>query len=53
VNGSTTGCNTTATRDNQGCLVKVQVSYTFRFMLPYLPTAGLSMAASSEQVIAY
>jgi Flp pilus assembly protein TadG len=53
VNGSGTGCNTTATQADQGCLVKVQVSYTFRFMLPYLPTAGLGMTASSEQVVAY
>jgi Flp pilus assembly protein TadG len=53
VNGSGTGCNTTLTQADQGCLVKVQVSYTFRFMLPYLPTAGLGMTASSEQVVAY
>lgn len=53
VNGSGTGCNTAATQADQGCLVKVQVSYTFRFMLPYLPIAGLPMTASSEQVVAY
>jgi Flp pilus assembly protein TadG len=53
VNGATTGCNTTATQADQGCVVKVQVSYTFHFFLPYLPTAGLPMTATSEQVIAY
>lgn len=50
VNGSTTGCSTPAA---QGCVVKVQVSYTFHFMLPYLPMGGLPMTATSEQVIAY
>ena len=50
VSGSTTGCSVTT---DQGCLVKVKVSYAFHFMLPYLPVAGLSMTATSEQVIAY
>jgi Flp pilus assembly protein TadG len=53
VDGTTTGCNTGATEADQGCLVKVQVSYTYHFFLPYLPTAGLPMTATSEQVIAY
>jgi hypothetical protein len=53
VNGTTTGCNTTATQADQGCVVKVQVTYTSHFFLPYLPTAGLPMTATSEQVIAY
>lgn len=53
VNGTTTGCNTSATQATQGCRVKVQVSYTYHFFLPYLPTAGLPMTATSEQVIAY
>lgn len=50
VSGSTTGCSVVT---DQGCLVKVPVSYTFHFMLPYLPTAGLTMTATSEQVIVY
>jgi len=53
VNGASTGCNTTATQADQGCVVKVQVTYTFHFFLPYLPTAGLPMTATSVQVIAY
>jgi Flp pilus assembly protein TadG len=53
VNGATTGCNTSATQANQGCLVKVQVSYTYHFSLPYVPTGGIAMTATSEQVIAY
>jgi Flp pilus assembly protein TadG len=50
---SSTGCNTTATENSQGCLVKVKVSYAFHFIMPFLPTSTLSMAATSEQVIAY
>jgi Flp pilus assembly protein TadG len=53
VDGIATGCNTSATEDNQGCLVKVQVTYTYHFFLPYLPTAGIPMTATSEQAIAY
>ena len=53
VNGIATGCNTSATQNNQGCVVKVQVGYVYHFFLPYLPVTGLSMTATSEQVIAY
>jgi Flp pilus assembly protein TadG len=53
VNGATTGCNTGATQDNEGCLVKVQVSYSYHFFLPYLPAGTIPMTATSEQAIAY
>jgi Flp pilus assembly protein TadG len=53
VNGAATGCNTSSTQADEGCLVKVQVSYTYHFFLPYLPTGGIPMTATSEQVIAY
>jgi len=53
VNGTTTGCDTSATQADQGCVVKVQVTYSFHFFLPYLPAAALPMTATSEQVIAY
>jgi Flp pilus assembly protein TadG len=53
VNGTATGCNSSATEANEGCLVKVQVSYTYHFFLPYLPTGGIPMTATSEQAIAY
>jgi Flp pilus assembly protein TadG len=53
VSGTTTGCNTSATQADQDCLVKVQVTYTYHFFLPYLPTGSIPMTATSEQVIAY
>jgi Flp pilus assembly protein TadG len=53
VNGSSAGCNTSSTQNSQGCLVKVAVSYTFHFMMPYLPKSGVTMTATSEKVIAY
>lgn len=51
--GSSTGCSTTGTQADQGCIVKVAVSYQFQFILPFLPNSGISMKASSEQVISY
>ena len=51
--GSGTGCNTAATQNSPECLVKVQVTYAFHFVLPFLPTPALNMSATSEQVIAY
>jgi Flp pilus assembly protein TadG len=53
VNGAATGCNSTATQAKEGCLMKLQVSYTYHFFLPYLPTGGIPMTATSEQAIAY
>jgi Flp pilus assembly protein TadG len=50
---SSSGCNTTPTQNSQGCLVKVKVSYTFHFMMPFLPKSSLNMTATSEQPITY
>jgi Flp pilus assembly protein TadG len=48
-----TGCNSTATQNSQGCLVKVKVTYAFHFIMPFLPGSALNMSATSEQAIAY
>jgi Flp pilus assembly protein TadG len=53
VDGSSTGCNTTATENSKGCMVKVQVSYSFHFIMPLFPTSALTMTSTSQQVIAY
>jgi Flp pilus assembly protein TadG len=53
VNGTATGCNSSTIQASEGCLVKVQVTYTYHFFLPYLPTGGIPMTATSEQAIAY
>jgi Flp pilus assembly protein TadG len=37
--------------NNPGSTVTVQVSYTLKFMLPYLPTSSVPMSASSQMVI--
>lgn len=49
VNGSTTGCTTTKNAD--GCVVKVNVAYSFSFILPFLPTPAMSFSATSEEAI--
>lgn len=49
VTGSATGC--TATTDADGCVVRVSVAYSFRFIVPFLPTPGLPFSAASEEVI--
>jgi Flp pilus assembly protein TadG len=45
--GTTTGCSTT---NSQGCMVKVTVSYSFKF-LPIEKLSTLSLSATSEGVI--
>jgi TadE-like protein len=37
--------------DAPGCVVEVQVSYNFNFMLPFLPRSTVVMQSSSEMVI--
>lgn len=34
-----------------GCAVKVQVSYVFKFVLPFLPTSGYTMTSTSQMII--
>lgn len=47
-----TGCPSSATTNNApGCLVVVQVSYPFTFMLPFLPKATIQMQSTSQMVI--
>ena len=37
--------------NNPGCAVQVQVSYQFKFILPFLPTSGYRMTSTSEMII--
>jgi Flp pilus assembly protein TadG len=37
--------------NNPGCAVQVQVSYQFKFILPFLPTSGYKMTSTSEMII--
>lgn len=48
VNGATAGCSTV---NSQGCLVRVQVSYSFSFIVPFLPSSAVNFAGSSEEPI--
>jgi Flp pilus assembly protein TadG len=34
-----------------GCAVQVQVSYQFKFVLPFLPSSGIAMTSTSEMII--
>jgi Flp pilus assembly protein TadG len=34
-----------------GCPVQVQVNYQFRFVLPFLPSSGITMTSTSEMII--
>jgi Flp pilus assembly protein TadG len=48
ISGSSTACKIV---NNQGCLVKVTISYPFSFLLPFLPGSPMTFSASSEQAI--
>lgn len=37
--------------NNPGCAVQVEVTYQFKFILPFLPTSTYSMKSTSEMVI--
>ena len=50
--GATGACNTTNGINSPGCLVQVQVSYPFRFILPFLPSATTTLQSTSVMVIA-
>jgi Flp pilus assembly protein TadG len=43
--------NCSVTSNAPGCVVKVQVSYNFKFMLPFLPKSTVVMQSSSQMVI--
>lgn len=57
--GTTPDCSTgpcsacSANSNGQGCFVRVQVSYPFRFTLPLLPQSSINLNATSEKVIQY
>jgi Flp pilus assembly protein TadG len=36
---------------NPGCVVKVQVQYSYTFMFPFLPAAPLNLTSTSQMVI--
>ncbi|HTV82193.1 MAG TPA: TadE/TadG family type IV pilus assembly protein [Acidobacteriaceae bacterium] len=40
-----------STANGQGCFVEVTVSYTFNFITPFLPTSGIKLSSTSEQVV--
>jgi Flp pilus assembly protein TadG len=46
-----TFCSTTP--NQPGCTVKVQVNYTFRFIVPLISLSSLPLSSSSEMVIAH
>ena len=47
-----TVCNLLAINNSPGCTVNVKVSYTFSFILPFLPRSALPMTSTSKMVIA-
>lgn len=49
--GTTPGGKTCSTANGDGCFVQVNVSYTFNFILPFLPSSGPTLTSTSEQVI--
>jgi hypothetical protein len=49
--GSATTCSTTNGNNSPGCLVMVQVSYSFTYFLPFLPTSALALKSTSEVII--
>jgi Flp pilus assembly protein TadG len=49
--GAATACDTTNGNNSPGCLVVVQVSYPFKFFLPFLPQTTWAMTSTSGMVI--
>jgi Flp pilus assembly protein TadG len=49
--GSVATCSTTNGNNSPGCLVLVQVNYSFSYLLPFMPTTALALRSSSEVVI--
>ena len=47
----TSNCSVCTNTKSQGCFVKVQVTYPFQFLLPFLPASTFSLASTSEKVI--
>jgi len=38
---------------NPGCAVQVQITYNFKFVLPFLPTSTYRMKSTSEMIISH
>jgi Flp pilus assembly protein TadG len=49
--GSATTCSVANGNNSPGCLVMVQVNYSFSYLLPFLPTTALNLKSTSEVVI--
>ena len=49
--GSASTCNTANGNNSPGCLVQVQVSYSFNYFTPLLPTSTLVLKSTSEVMI--
>lgn len=47
--GKTNSCN--KFKNNPGCAVQVQVTYNFKFVLPFLPASTYPMKSTSEMII--
>jgi Flp pilus assembly protein TadG len=39
------------TNNHPGCPVHVQVTYQFKFVLPFLPPSGINMTSTSEMIV--
>jgi hypothetical protein len=50
--GASGACSTAKGNNSPGCLVTVQVSYPFKFILPFLPKSTWTMTSTSQVVIA-
>jgi Flp pilus assembly protein TadG len=44
-------CSTSTGNNSPGCLVMIQVTYSFSYLLPFLPTSPLNLKSISEVVI--
>lgn len=49
--GSAVNCSTTNGPNSPGCLVKVEVLYSFNYHMPFLPTSALVLKSTSQVVI--
>jgi Flp pilus assembly protein TadG len=49
-NGSP-ACTGAAGSNKAGCMVQVQVTYNYSFLMPLLPTSGVRMQSTSETVV--
>ena len=45
------GCSACSSTNSAGCMVKVAVSYSFDFMLPFLPKTSATVTGTSQKVI--